>query len=140
MLHAVVGDRVLVSTHGRFVLVDPVTGDEVRLPTPPTVGSPRPGALSPDGDSVAIEYRSPAQIMDLWLLHVATLEWSRAPSMPVHAIIKRPAPVWTPDGRLAVVGHFGTTPTSDHLLVVWNPAAPHLAISEVVPRAIYVLV
>jgi hypothetical protein len=138
-LHAIVGGRALLSKHGRFTLVDIDTGADVPVAAPRAVGQPGPGAVSPDGRYVAVEYRSPAQIMDLWLLDVASLQWIHAPSMPVHALIKRPAPVWTPDGRLAVVGHFGAEPSRDHVLVVWHPDDPHLALLNVSDDAQYVL-
>jgi hypothetical protein len=98
------------------------------------------GIPGPDGRHVAIEYRSPTQIMDPWPLDVETLEWVHAASMSVHAMIKRPAPDWTSNGRLAVVGYFGTEPESRHLLVVWHPEDQHLATQEVGDDATFVVV
>ena len=95
-LHAIVGRRALLSNHGRFTLVDLDTGVEMSVAAPRADGQPGPGAVSSDGRYVAVEYRSPAQIMDLWLLDVASLQWIHAPSMPVHALISDRPPCGHP--------------------------------------------
>jgi hypothetical protein len=77
--------------------------------------------------------------MDLWLLDLETLHWTRAPSMPVHALVKRAGPVWTADGRLALVGYFGNEPRPDHVLVVWQPGRAELQFRAVSEDARYVL-
>lgn len=137
--HAIVGNQALLSDHDEFRIVDLATNEEVRLDAPDAVGHPGEGLVSPDGRFVAIEYRSPEQIMDLWLLDLDQLAWLHAPSMPVRAMIKRPLPVWTPDGRLAVVGTFGRGDYR-HLLAVWRPGDADLAIREVDTDAYFVLI
>lgn len=137
--HAIVGNQALLSDRDEFLIVDLATNEEVRLDAPDAVGHPGDGLVSPDGRYVAIEYRSPQQIMDLWLLDLDDLTWLHAPSMPVRALIKRALPVWTPDGRLAVVGTFGRD-DDRHLLAVWRPGDADLAIREVDTDAYFVLI
>ena len=137
--HAIVGNQVLLSDRDEFRIVDLATNEAVRIDAPDAVGHPGEGLVSPDGRFVAIEYRSPEQIMDLWLLDLERLAWLHAPSMLVHAMVKRAAPVWTADGRLAVVGTFGLGDYR-HLLAVWRPGDPDLAIREVDTDAHFVLI
>lgn len=137
-LHAIVGHRALLSDRREFLIVDLTTHEEVRVHAPEAFGHPGKGLVSPDSRYVAIEYRSPQQIMDLWLLDLDQLVWLQAPSMPVHALIKRAPPVWTADGRIAVVGDFGTVHYR-HLLAVWEPDHADWAVREVDTNAHFVL-
>lgn len=139
-VHAIVGNRALVSDETGFALVHLRDGTGTSLPRPDSFGHPGDGLVSRDGRFVALEFRHPDQIMDLWVLDVAERRWIRAPSVPVRAFIKRPEPKWTPDGRLVVVGTFGVEPNLRHLLVVWRPAESQLALRAVDADASYVVV
>jgi hypothetical protein len=150
-VHAVTSRRLLVrydevwnrelgaSTPAFLALVDPRTGAETRIAEPRSVGHPGTGSVSRDGRYIAIEYRDPSQFMDLWILDLETMSWIQAPSMPVHALIKRPEPSWTPDGRLVVVGFFGERSKERFLLVVWRPGKPKLSIRPMTKDARFVM-
>jgi hypothetical protein len=138
-VHAVTSRRVLVRDAEGFALVDPRTGAETRIAEPRSVGHPGNGSVSRDGRYIAIEYRDPSQFMDLWILDLETTTWMHAPSMPVHAMIKRPEPSWTPDGRLVVLGWFGERSKERHLLVVWRPGKPKLSIRPMTKDARFVV-
>lgn len=129
-IHAVVGSRVLVSGLEGFAFVNVRSGRREELAEPAAVGYPSDGELSPDGRYVAIEFRNPAQYMDLWILDLQTLDWIHAPSMPVLAVVKRTGPLWSCDGRLVLLGYFGAESASK-TLVVWRPGQAQLAIRSV---------
>jgi hypothetical protein len=106
-IHAVIGTRVLVSSSAGFTLIDEKSDLKRMLTEPAAVGDPGIGEVSPSGRYVAIEFRSPEQIMDLWVLDLETLDWIQAPSMPVLAKVKRTGPLWACDDRLVILGSFG---------------------------------
>jgi hypothetical protein len=126
---AVIGERVLVEDLSGFSLADGKSGRERSLGQPAAVGVPMDGVVSPSGRYVAVEFRNPAQYMDLWVLDLETSTWIHAPSMPVLALIKRTPPLWTCDERLVMLGSFGLEDEQD--LVIWSPDQPELSIRRV---------
>jgi hypothetical protein len=127
---AVIGDRVLVEDLSGFALLDGDGSRERSLGQPAAVGYPTDGVVSPNGRYVAVEFRNPAQYMDLWVLDLQTFEWIHAPSMPVLAYVKRTGPLWTCDERLVILGSFGSG-EGEQELVVWRPGQSQLAIRSV---------
>lgn len=127
---AVIDERILVSDQSGVALVDPATDSETRTFLPTEVGQPSYGVPSPDGKVVAISFEHPAwpgprQRMDVWLLEVDTMEWSRLPSMPVAAALKATDLDWTPDGRLVIFGSFENI---GHAIAVWEPGQTELQV------------
>jgi hypothetical protein len=126
----VIGERILVSDQSGVALVDPASDSETRTLLPTEVGQPSYGVPSPDGKVVAISFEHPAwpgprQRMDVWLLEVDTMEWSRLPSMPIAAALKATDLDWTPDGRLVIFGSFEDV---GHAIAVWEPGQTELEI------------
>lgn len=136
--YAVIGRQLLIGDNQQFTLIDTERSSTRTVAVPPAHGHPSYGLVSPDGRSVAIEYRDPYQVMDLWLLDIQSMQWTHMPSMPVRAFIKRPAPTWTSDGRLAVVGDFDAEPNRRHLLIVWRPGEISLELREVTNDASFI--
>ncbi len=62
------------------------------------------------------------QLLDLWLLDTATLEWSQLPGMPVAAALKSLATDWTADGRVVMLGAFDGV---GNAIVTWAPTDDH---------------
>jgi hypothetical protein len=137
--HAVVGQKLLIADAHTFTLTDVETNSETTVAAPDAHGNPGYGIVSPDGRYVAIEYRDPDQIMDLWVLDIETMEWTHAPSMPVRAFIKRPEPTWTSDGRLAVLGCFGQPVESRYVLIVWRPGDADLSFRDTDQDALFII-
>jgi hypothetical protein len=132
-IHAVVGSSVLVSDASGFALVDSVTSSVTQLPAPTDVGYPSYGKASPDGRFIAISFEHPAwpgprQLLDVWVFEVATLEWTRLPSMPVAAALKATDGAWAPDGRFVL---FGSFERAGHALAAWRPGDVELAVREI---------
>lgn len=132
MIHAVVGDRILYRSNRGFALLDRQTGSEISIDSPTRIGGPDYGEVSPDGRQVAISFKHPTwgstQRLDVWVLNIETLEWTRLPSMPVAAALKSTDEVWAPHGRLVMLGHFDEV---SHALATWRPGDSQLQVREV---------
>lgn len=132
-IHAVVGGKVLISDGSGFALVDSNDGSETQIPAPTDVGQPSYGRVSPDGRLIAISFEHPAwpgprQLLDVWVIEVATLEWTRLPSMPVAAALKATDESWAPDGRFVM---FGSFEDAGHAIAAWRPGDEELAVRKI---------
>lgn len=142
-----IGDRMLVRSLAQngaeqLSMVNAKTWRSTPLPMPPTAGRVSNALVSPDGRSIAIRFVDPAwpgprQYLDMWLLELPTLAWSRMPSMPAPAAIKTMSMAWTGDGQLVLTGEFPRTgkvhPTEadyDDLVVVWRPGEADLSVKR----------
>ena len=131
--NSVVGSRVLTWDSHRFTLIDPLTGLSSDVESPTSIGSPARGKVSPDGTLVAVAFRHPSwpgprQRLDVWILQLDTLAWTRMPSMPVAASLKSTSYQWLADGRFALFGDFdGVGPA----VVIWQPEEAQLVVRSV---------
>lgn len=131
-IHAVIEDQVLSWDGDSFTLLDREIDSKTEIAPPTDVGEPSYGRISPDGRFIAISFEHPAwpgprQRLDVWILEVATLEWTRLPSMPVAAALKATNEVWAPDGRFVIFGSFDE---AGHAVATWRPGDRDLAIRE----------
>jgi len=129
MIRGVFGSRVLHQAGGGsdFVLLDTLTGEEITIDLPVRFGQPGYGQLSPDGRYLAVPFKSPLQVFDIWVLDTLTLEWSQVPSMPVTASVKATTTAWVPDGRLVILL---TLEPGGHQLATWTPGDPELQVRQ----------
>jgi hypothetical protein len=126
---AVAGRRVLTMDDDGFVLSE--RGTRTRIPAPTSIGEPD-GMVSPDGRYVAVAFEHPAwpgprQRLDLWLLDLTTLTWSRVPGMPLGVSLKDTVQAWAPDGRLVILGEFWEV---GQRLVYWRPGQDDLTVTR----------
>lgn len=130
---AVFDHRVMVEQRGVVSVMDPATGASTSVELPGSPGQLGSGLVSPSGRHVLVGFGNPAwpgprQLLDLWLLDTATLEWSQRPGMPVAAALKSLGMDWAPDGRLVVLGSFDGVGTA---LVTWFPHEDRLQVRPV---------
>lgn len=121
-----------------FRLHDLRSGEAVAVPRPPHAGwsDPRVSPLSADGRWLAFTYGEPGvmpQVMDVWVLDLPSLGWTRAPGMPLRASLKDTDVSWAPDGRLVMLGGFSDAGEIGHeyghrLLATWRPGEPRWAL------------
>ncbi len=121
-------DRVLVESAGSLAVVNLATDISTPVETPESDGTVGYGIVSPNDQFVLVVFGNPAwpgprQLLDLWLLDTATLEWSQLPGMPVAAALKSLAIDWAPDGRLVMLGNFDGVGTA---VVAWQPSEDQL--------------
>ncbi|MFD9947565.1 hypothetical protein ACFWYW_06830 [Nonomuraea sp. NPDC059023] len=114
-------------------LLDPATRRVTPVPFPATEGRAAEAVPGPDGRLLAVRFVDPAfpgprQYLDVWVLDIGTLRWTRLPSMPVPASIKTTSMAWTPDGRLVLTGDYVMTdkvypaePDYASMVVDWRP-------------------
>lgn len=126
---AVVENQVLSWEGGSFTVVDRLTGAEDEIASPTDVGEPSNAGTSPDGRFLAITFQHPAwpgprQRLDVWMLEIATLAWTRVPSMPVAAALKATDETWAADGRFVIFGSFDE---AGHAVATWRPGDQDLA-------------
>ncbi len=132
-IYAVVGDRVLSKDGDGFLMTNQQTGEQTRIASPTDIGSPSFETISPDGRYVSILFADPAwpgprQRLDVWVLDMNTLEWTRLPSMPVAAGLKATGVKWAPDGRLVILGWFDEVGSA---VVTWSPGDSRLSVREI---------
>ncbi|NOX23959.1 MAG: hypothetical protein GXP36_12860 [Actinobacteria bacterium] len=129
MIRGVLGNRILhqAARGSDFALLDTLTGDEITIDLPVRFGQPGYGQLSPDGRYLAIPFKSPLQVFDIWVLDILTLQWSRVPSMPVVAEVKATTISWVADGRLVILL---TLEPAGHQLTTWTPGDPELQVRQ----------
>jgi hypothetical protein len=125
---AVFGDNVMVQRHGLVGSLDPVTGESAPVELPESDGRLGHGLVSPSERFVLVVFGNPTwpgprQLLDLWLLDTATMEWSQLPGMPVATALKALAIAWTPDERMVMLGNFDGVGTA---IVTWTPADDQL--------------
>jgi hypothetical protein len=127
LIRGVFGNRVLHQAGGGsdFILLDTLTGEEITIELPVRFGQPSYGELSPDGRYLAIPFKSPLQVFDIWVLDTETLQWTRVPSMPVASGVKATSLAWVPDGRLIVLL---TLEPDGHQLATWTPGDRELRV------------
>ena len=130
---AVIEDQLLSWEGGSFTVRDHATGAERELASPTDVGTPSNAGTSPDGRVIAVTFQHPAwpgprQRLDVWMLEVATWEWSRLPSMPVAAALKATDEAWAPDGRFVIFGSFDQ---AGHAVATWRPGDRDLAVRQI---------
>ncbi|MFI9551469.1 hypothetical protein [Nonomuraea endophytica] len=116
-----------------LALLDPATRRVTPVTSPATEGRSVEAVPDPAGRLLAVRFGDPAfpgprQYLDVWVLEVGTLRWTRLPSMPVPAAIKTTSMAWTSDGRLVLTGDYVMTDKvypaeSDYasLVVDWRP-------------------
>jgi hypothetical protein len=114
-------DRVIVLGES-WELRDLRTGRVTPIARPPARGwpDPRVGAVSADGRYVPFTFGEPGhapQVMDLWVLDLETVRWTRLPLMPAYAALKGTDVAWGADGRLVLVGRF----PEKGLIATWRP-------------------
>jgi hypothetical protein len=114
-------DRVFVLGES-WELRDLRTGRVTPLAQPPARGwpDPRVGPISGDGRYVPFTFGEPGtspQIMDLWVLDLDAITWTRLPLMPAYTSLKRTDVAWAADGRLVLVGRF----PEKGLVATWRP-------------------
>ncbi len=129
LIRGIFGSRVLHQAGGGsdFVVLDTLTGEEVAIELPVRFGQPSYGQLSPDGRYLAIPFKSPLQVFDIWVLDTETLQWTRAPSMPVASGVKATSLAWVPDGRLIILL---TLEPAGHQLATWTPGDSELQVRQ----------
>ncbi len=129
MIRGVIGSRVLHQAGGGsdFALLDTITGEEITIDLPVRFGQPGYGQLSPDGRYLAIPFKSPLQVFDIWVLDTEALQWTRVPSTPVTAFVKATTIAWVPDGRLVILL---TLEPAGHQLATWTPGDPELQVRQ----------
>ncbi|MEV4890071.1 hypothetical protein AB0K48_11845 [Nonomuraea sp. NPDC055795] len=125
-----------------LALLDPATRRVTPVRPPATEGRAAEAVPGPDGRLLAVRFVDPAfpgprQYLDVWVLDVGTLRWTRLPSMPVPASIKTTSMAWTPDGRLVLTGDFVMTDKvypaeSDYVSMVvdWRPGEGALRVKR----------
>ncbi|MFI6907572.1 hypothetical protein ACIBKY_40365 [Nonomuraea sp. NPDC050394] len=116
-----------------LALLDPATRRATPVGSPATEGRSVVAVPDPAGRLLAVRFGDPAfpgprQYLDVWVLEIGTLRWTRLPSMPVPASIKTASMAWTPDGRLVLTGDYVMTDKvypaeSDYasMVVDWRP-------------------
>lgn len=132
-IHAVIGPLVLSRDGDSFTLLNTDTNSQTEIGLPTEDGTPSYGRISPDRRFIAISFEHPAwpgprQRLDVWLLEVATLEWTRLPSMPVATALKATDEAWAPDGRFVM---FGSFEEAGHAVATWRPGDADLAVRVV---------
>jgi hypothetical protein len=129
MIRGVFGSRVLHQAGGGsdFVVLDTLTGEEITIGLPVRFGQPSYGELSPDGRYLAVPFKSPLQVFDIWVLDTETLRWTQVPSMPVAAFVKATTIAWVPDGRLVILL---TLEPGGHQLATWTPGDSELQVRQ----------
>ncbi|VAV97050.1 hypothetical protein MNBD_ACTINO02-647 [hydrothermal vent metagenome] len=128
-IRGIFGSRVLHQAGGGsdFVVFDTLTGEEITIDLPVRFGQPSYGRLSPDGRYLAIPFKSPLQVFDIWVLDTETLQWARVPSMPVASGVKATSLAWVPDGRLIILL---TLEPAGHQLATWTPGDSELQVRQ----------
>lgn len=129
---AVIEDQVLSWDSNSFTVLDRATGAEDDIAAPTDVGQPSSAGTSPDGRFLAITFQHPAwpgprQRLDVWMLEIATLEWTRLPSMPVAAALKATDEAWAADGRFVIFGSFDEVGPA---VATWRPGDRDLAVRQ----------
>jgi hypothetical protein len=127
-----------------LTLRDLRTGSTVPLPKPADLtmhvfNSGFPVArLSPDGRYAAFRLGSHArspQVIDVWVLELATGAWRHVPGMPVNGSLKYSGEDWAPDGRLVLLGQYGV---DDPVLATWRPGDPRVSLrADPLPEGVY---
>jgi hypothetical protein len=109
-----------------YELFDHRSGTSTPVPRPASYGRPEPavGPMSPDGRYLPVSFGEPGtvpQVLDLWLLDLATMTWVHPPMMPTYAALKGTSFTWVDDGRLVLLGQFARSPRDfASLLVTWR--------------------
>lgn len=132
-IHGVIEDEILYSQEEAFILLDTETGSETKIEFPTEIGQADYGQPSPNGRWLAVAFKHPAwpgprQRLDVWLLDMTTLEWTRLPSMPVAASLKGTDFTWTADGRLVLYGAFDEAGVA---IATYSPGDEQLQVSTV---------
>ncbi|NUT34540.1 MAG: hypothetical protein HOV79_15855 [Hamadaea sp.] len=125
------GHRTLVAAdRSSFALGvhDARTGAVTPVNRPGHWGWPEPevGVPSPDGRWLPLTFAEPGddpQVIDVWLLDLTALTWTRVPAMPALGYLKPHAVAWARDGRLVVAYRFAVSRGhARRLVLTWKPA------------------
>jgi hypothetical protein len=84
--------------------------------------------VSPDGRYAVVRFgthsQSP-QIIDVWVLDLVNAAWLHVPGMPTGGALKYTSEAWSSDGRLVMVGQYGT---GKPILGTWRPGDNTVAV------------
>jgi hypothetical protein len=84
--------------------------------------------VSPDGRYAIVRFGSHGQspqILDVWVLDLANAAWLHVPGMPTEGALKYTSEAWALDGRLVMVGRYGT---GKPIFGAWRPGDANLAV------------
>lgn len=146
---AIAGDVAVTArtSPALLALTDLGSGSSFTVPDPSRIGGrggPDSAAVHPNGRLLALSFADPAhlgsgtQVMDTWLLQLASRRLAHLPDMPSVVELKRTSMAWTSDGPPRLAGahrpaarNVPRSSRRETVVAVWKPGQRRIAVRAV---------